>query len=238
MGECNRGNVIAQVAATGGYEVVMRDVNADALARGRQSIERNLAKGIQLGKITEHDRDETRQRIRGTTELTDIRAADLVIEAAPELLDLKQGLLRESESLVDRDCIFATNTSSLSITEIASVSSRPAKVVGMHFFNPVHLMRLVDIVTGTETGCDASATVCEVARRMKKVPIVVRDVPGFGSSRLGVTRGLEAMRMLEQGVASACDRDTAMELGFNSPMGPLRLMDLVGLDVRLNIAEY
>src|SRR6266852_5372761 len=156
------GHGIAQVAA--GYAVVMRDVNAEALARGRESIESNLARGIKLGKLTEHDRDETLQRIRGATELTDIQAADLVIEAAPELLDLKQGLLRESESLIDRDCIFATNTSSLSITEIASVSSRPAKVVGMHFFNPVHLMRLVEIVTGTETDCDATATVCEVAR--------------------------------------------------------------------------
>ena len=152
LGAGTMGHGIAQVAAAAGYAVVMRDVNADALARGRQSIERNLAKGIQLGKFTEHDREETLRRIRGTTELTDIRAADLVIEAAPEMLDLKQNLLRESESLIDQDCIFATNTSSLSITEIASVSSRPAQVVGMHFFNPVHLMRLVEIVTGAETG--------------------------------------------------------------------------------------
>ena len=216
----------------------MRDVNADALAHGRQSIERNLTKGIQLGKFTEHDHDDTLQRISSTTELTDIRAADLVIEAAPERLGLKQSLLRESEALIDRDCIFATNTSSLSITEIASVSSRPANVVGMHFFNPVHLMRLVEVVTGAETSDDATATVCQVATRMKKEPIIVRDVPGFASSRLGVTLGLEAMRMVEQGVASARDIDTAMELGYNHPMGPLRLTDLVGLDVRLHIAEY
>jgi 3-hydroxybutyryl-CoA dehydrogenase len=238
LGAGTMGHGIAQVAAAAGYEVVMRDISADALARGVQSIERNLARGIQLGKLTEQGRDETSQRIRSTTELTDIRDADLVIEAAPEILDLKQSLLRESEALVDRDCIFATNTSSLSITEIASVSSRPVNVVGMHFFNPVHIMRLVEIVTGAQTGADATATVREVATRMKKEPITVRDVPGFASSRSGVTLGLEAMRMLEQGVASARDIDTAMELGYNHPMGPLRLTDLVGLDVRLNIAEY
>lgn len=238
LGAGTMGHGIAQVAAAAGYAVVMRDVNAEALARGRKSIERNLAKGIQLGKVTEHDRDLTLQRIRGTTELTEICDADLVIEAAPENIDLKQSLLRESEAQVDPDCIFATNTSSLSIAEIASASSRPAKVVGMHFFNPVHIMRLVEIVTGAQTSEDTTATVREVATQMKKEPITVRDVPGFASSRLGVTLGLEAMRMLEEGVASARDIDTAMELGYNHPMGPLRLTDLVGLDVRLNIAEY
>ena len=238
LGAGTMGHGIAQVAAAASYGVVMYDVSADALARGRQSIERNLAKGIQLDKVTEHDRDLTLQRIRGTSELTEICDADLIIEAAPENIDLKQRLLRASEALVDRDCIFATNTSSLSLTEIASASNRPANVVGMHFFNPVHIMRLVEIVTGAQNSEDASATVREVASRMKKEPITVRDVPGFASSRLGVTLGLEAMRMLEQGVASARDIDTAMELGYNHPMGPLRLTDLVGLDVRLNIAEY
>ncbi len=232
------GHGIAQVAAAAGYAVVMRDVSADALARGIQSIERNLAKGIQLGKLTEHDHDETLRRIRGTAELEEIRNADLVIEAAPEILDLKQSLLREAEVLINHNCIFATNTSSLSITEIASASNRPANVIGMHFFNPVHIMRLVEIVTGAQTGRAAIAAVREVAMRMKKEPITVRDVPGFASSRLGVTLGLEAMRMVEQGVASARDIDTAMELGYNHPVGPLRLTDLVGLDVRLNIAEY
>jgi 3-hydroxybutyryl-CoA dehydrogenase len=232
------GHGIAQVAAAAGYAVVMRDVNTEAVARGRQSIERNLAKGIQLAKITEQDRDETLQRIRGATRLEEIRDADLVIEAAPENLNLKQSLLCEAEALIDQDSIFATNTSSLSIGEIASVSSRPEQVVGMHFFNPVHLMRLVEIVSGEQTSRATTAAVREVATRMKKEPIMVRDVPGFASSRLGVTLGLEAMRMLEQGVASARDIDTAMELGYNHPMGPLRLTDLVGLDVRLNIAEY
>ena len=238
LGAGTMGHGIAQVAAAAGYLVVMRDVETEALVRGVQSIERNLAKGIQLGKLTEQDRDDTLQRIRGTTQLEEIRESDLVIEAAPEILELKQKLLRETDELLKRDCIFATNTSSLSITEIASASSRPENVVGMHFFNPVHIMRLLEIVVGARTSSEIVETVREVARRIKKEPIVVRDVPGFASSRLGVTLGLEAIRMLEQGVASARDIDTAMELGYNHPMGPLRLTDLVGLDVRLNIAEY
>ena len=238
LGAGTMGHGIAQVAAAAGYAVVMRDLNTDALARGVQAIERNLTKAIQLAKITEADRDETLQHIRGATRLEEIRDADLVIEAAPENLQLKHDLLREAEALIREDCIFATNTSSLSIGEIASRSSRPQQVVGMHFFNPVHIMRLVEIVIGEQTSSATTATVREVAARMKKEPIIVRDVPGFASSRLGVTLGLEAMRMLEQGVASAHDIDTAMELGYNHPMGPLRLTDLVGLDVRLSIAEY
>jgi len=238
LGAGTMGHGIAQMAAAAGYVVIMRDVNPDALARGLQSIERNLAKAIQLKKISEQDRDETLQRISGVTRLEEISGANLVIEAAPENLELKQSLLREAEALVAGDCIFATNTSSLAIGEVAAASSRPETVIGMHFFNPVHIMRLVEIVVGKKTSPEATAAVREVATRMKKEPIIVRDVPGFASSRLGVTLGLEAMRMVEQGVASARDIDTAMELGYNHPMGPLRLTDLVGLDVRLNIAEY
>ena len=238
LGAGTMGHGIAQMAAAAGYVVIMRDVSPDALARGLQSIERNLAKAIQLKKISEQDRDETLQRISRVTRLEEISGANLVIEAAPENLELKQSLLREAEALVAGDCIFATNTSSLAIGEVAAASSRPETVIGMHFFNPVHIMRLVEIVVGKKTSSEATATVREVATRMKKEPIIVRDIPGFASSRLGVTLGLEAMRMVEQGVASAHDIDTAMELGYNHPMGPLRLTDLVGLDVRLNIAEY
>src|SRR5260370_15762655 len=218
LGARTMGHGIAQVAAAAGYAGIIRDLDSDAGTRGVKSIQRNLAKAIQLGKISDADRDATLQRIDGTTGLAEIRDVDLVIEAAPENLELKQNLLREAEALVDRDCIFATNTSSLSIGEIASASTRPAKVVGMHFFNPVHIMRLVEIVRGEQTGPATTATVREVAVRMKKEPIIVRDVPGFASSRLGVTLGLEAMRMLEQGVASARDIDTAMELGYNHAM--------------------
>lgn len=232
------GHGIAQVAAAAGYKVLLRDLDRDSLARGIQAIERNLAKGIQLGKLTEDDRDSTLQHIRGTTHLAEIANADLIIEAAPEQLELKQEILREVETLSNKAFVFASNTSSLSITEIAKASEHPQNTVGMHFFNPVHIMRLVEIVVGKATSDDTVEIVREVSRRLRKEPIVVRDVPGFASSRLGVALGLEAMRMLEQGVASAKDIDTAMELGYNHPMGPLKLTDHVGLDIRLSIAEY
>jgi 3-hydroxybutyryl-CoA dehydrogenase len=238
LGAGTMGHGIAQVAAFAGYPVILRDVNRDALMRGIQAIERNLLKGISRGKLTEDDRDQTLQRIRGAVQLAEVATADLVIEAAPEVLEIKQEILREVEALSQKPFIFASNTSSLSITEIAKGARHPERVVGMHFFNPVHIMRLLEIVRGSDTSEETASKVAEVGRRMKKEPITVRDVPGFASSRLGVALGLEAMRMLEQGVASAKDIDTAMELGYNHPMGPLRLTDLVGLDVRLKIAEY
>jgi 3-hydroxybutyryl-CoA dehydrogenase len=238
LGAGTMGHGIAQTAAFAGYRVILRDVEREALARGVRSIERNLDKGIQLGKLTDEERDMTLQRIRGATQLTETANADLFIEAAPEVLEIKQDILREVERSARRPFIFASNTSSLSITEIASASLHPERVVGMHFFNPVHIMRLLEIVKGQDTSPETIDAVREVGTRMRKEPITVKDVPGFASSRLGVALGLEAMRMLEQGVASAKDIDTAMELGYNHPMGPLRLTDLVGLDVRLKIAEY
>lgn len=238
IGAGTMGHGIAQVAAFSGFRVLLSDVDRESLARGVQSIERNLAKGIQLAKLTEDDRDRTLQQIHGTIKLEECAAADLIIEAAPEKLDLKQAILRQLESTSNRPFIFASNTSSLSITEIARSSKRPEAVIGMHFFNPVHIMRLVEIVVGEKTSAETVETVSAVGRQMRKEPILVKDVPGFASSRLGVALGLEAMRMVEQGVASARDIDTAMELGYNHPMGPLKLTDLVGLDVRLNIAEY
>ncbi|HKP47148.1 MAG TPA: 3-hydroxyacyl-CoA dehydrogenase family protein [Pyrinomonadaceae bacterium] len=238
IGAGTMGHGIAQVAAAAGYQVILRDIDHQALARGIQAIERNLAKGIQLAKLTEDDRDSILQHIHGTTELAEVATADLVIEAAPEKMEIKQQLLRELEQPAQQSFIFATNTSSLSITELAHASEQPAQVVGLHFFNPVHIMRLVEIVVGKATSNDTVETVRQVAQRMRKEPIVVQDVPGFASSRLGVALGLEAMRMVEQGVASAKDIDTAMELGYNHPMGPLKLTDHVGLDIRLNIAEY
>lgn len=239
LGAGTMGHGIAQTAAAAGYLVILRDISRDALERAVQAIERNLAKGIQLGKLTEEDRDLTLQRLRCTVHLEETLRADLFIEAAPEVMELKQQVLLEVESLAESSSfIFATNTSSLSITEIARASQRPGNVVGMHFFNPVHLMRLVEIVVGKATAEETVEIARAVGRRMKKEPITVQDVPGFASSRLGVALGLEAMRMVEQGVASARDIDTAMELGYNHPVGPLRLTDMVGLDVRLHIAQY
>ena len=238
LGAGTMGHGIAQVAAASGFKVVLRDVGDEMLARGLRAIESNLAKGVERGKVTGEERERALSNIRTTTRLEDTAGADLYIEAVPERLELKRETLREVERLAAKDFIFATNTSSLSITEIAEGSRRPARVVGLHFFNPVHVMRLVEVVVGRDTAPEAVWAVRAVAARMKKEAIVVRDVPGFASSRLGVALGLEAMRMLEEGVADAKDIDTAMELGYNHPMGPLRLTDLVGLDVRLQIAEY
>jgi len=238
LGAGTMGHGIAQVAALAGFRVILRDVGREFLVRGLRAIEDNLDKGIRRGKTTESERDLVLQRIHGATNLADAAEADLFIEAVPERMELKQEMIREVEKTANKDFIFATNTSSLSITEIARHAARPDRVVGMHFFNPVHIMRLVEIVRGLETS-DATVEIARaVGRKMKKEPITVRDVPGFASSRLGVALGLEAMRMLEQEVASAKDIDTAMELGYNHPMGPLRLTDLVGLDIRLSIAEY
>jgi 3-hydroxybutyryl-CoA dehydrogenase len=238
LGAGTMGHGIAQAAAAAGFEVVLRDITQEVAAKGLRSIEANLAKGVERGKVSEEERERTLANLRTTTRLEEAAGSDLYVEAVPERLDLKRETLRAVEALDAADFIFATNTSSLSITEIAEGARSPRRVVGMHFFNPVHLMRLVEIVRGRETSDETAEAVRAVALRMRKEPIVVRDVPGFASSRLGVALGLEAMRMVEEGVAEAKDIDTAMELGYNHPMGPLRLTDLVGLDVRLHIAEY
>jgi 3-hydroxybutyryl-CoA dehydrogenase len=239
VGAGTMGHGIAQVSAMAGYETRLIDANAAALAAARERIQANLAGAVTRGKLTQAQADITTARI---TAVADLEAAapdaDLVIEAIVEDLSVKQSLFQRVEALVRDDAILATNTSSLSISQIAAATRRPSRVVGMHFFNPVHIMKLVEIVT--HAGCDEAVVTAAraAAERMGKTTIVVRDTPGFASSRLGVALGLEAMRMLEAGVASVADIDTAMELGYGHPMGPLRLTDLVGLDVRLQIAEY
>jgi 3-hydroxybutyryl-CoA dehydrogenase len=238
LGAGTMGHGIAQAAAAAGFEVTLRDVSEELVGRGMRAVEANLSKGVERGKVTEEERGRALSNIRAAVELEETAGSDLFVEAVPERLDLKRETLRAVESLNAGDFIFATNTSSLSISEIAEGARDPGRVVGMHFFNPVHIMRLVEIVAGRETSPATVEAVRAVALRMKKEPIVVRDVPGFASSRLGVALGLEAMRMVEEGVAAVKDIDTAMELGYNHPMGPLRLTDLVGLDVRLHIAEY
>lgn len=238
LGAGTMGHGIAQAAAAAGFEVMLRDVSEELVERGLRAVESNLSKGVARGKVSEEERARALSLIRTTTRLEETAGCDLFVEAVPERLELKRETLRAVEALAGADFVFATNTSSLSIGEIAAGSGHPERVVGMHFFNPVHIMRLVEIVVGPETSRPTVETVRAVALRMGKEPIVVKDVPGFASSRLGVALGLEAMRMLEEGVAAAKDIDTAMELGYNHPMGPLRLTDLVGLDVRLHIAEY
>jgi 3-hydroxybutyryl-CoA dehydrogenase len=239
LGAGTMGHGIAQACAQAGLEVVLYDVAAEPLARGLKGIATFLAKGVEKGKMKAEDAVAVRGRITGSTELSEACAgAQVVIEAVPENLDLKRSLFAEVERAAGPDALLASNTSSLSISAIAGGLRRPERFLGMHFFNPVPLMALLEIVKGAKTGEAAVAAALELGRRLGKEPIVVKDAPGFASSRLGVAIGLEAIRMVEEGVASAADIDKAMELGYRHPMGPLRLTDLVGLDVRLGIAEY
>ena len=233
------GHGIAQVAAMAGWHVALQDLDGEALNRAFERIRANLTKGVERGKVESAIRDRALDLIHTTTALARAVAdADLVIEAVPEDLDLKQSIFAEIDARARPGAMLATNTSSLRVGRIAGAVRDPGRVVGMHFFNPVHIMRLVEIVRADRTSQETVDRALEAARRMGKNPIVVQDSPGFASSRLGVTLGLEAMRMVEEGVASPADIDTAMTLGYNHPMGPLELTDLVGLDVRLAVAEY
>lgn len=233
------GHGIAQVAAMAGHTVTLHDPDAGAADRGLGRIRANLDKGVSLGKVSEESRAGALDRIALAPSLADAcRRADLVIEAAPERMDLKRSLFREAEAAASPSALLATNTSSLSIDAIAEVLAGPGRFLGLHFFNPVHLMALVEVVHGSRTDEATLDAGVAFARGLGKEPIVVRDAPGFASSRLGVALGLEAMRMVEEDVAEPAAIDRAMELGYRHPMGPLRLTDLVGLDVRLAIAEY
>ncbi len=239
LGAGTMGHGIAQVASAAGCRVALYDIEADVAERGLERIAATLEKGVRLGKVEPALRDDTLARLRATGDLADALAgADLVVEAAPERLDLKRTLLAEVEPQVRPDTLLATNTSSLSIDALADGLEHPERFLGLHFFNPVHLMALVEVVWGPRTDEAVRDRAVAFVRALGKEPIVVRDAPGFASSRLGVILGLEAMRMVEEGVASPEDIDRAMELGYRHPMGPLKLTDLVGLDVRLGIAEY
>jgi 3-hydroxybutyryl-CoA dehydrogenase len=239
LGAGTMGNGIAQVCAMAGYQVALHDPQPGAVERALGTIRANLDRGVERGKVTDQARETA---LAGLSEAKDVRSAaadaDLVIEAVPERMDLKRALFAELDAAAPAHAILATNTSSLSVSRIAEATERPGQVVGLHFFNPVHIMKLLEVVRGGETSQETLDASLEFARRIGKEPIVVTDTPGFASSRLGVVLGLEAMRMVEEGVASPADIDRAMELGYNHPMGPLRLSDLVGIDVRLGIAEY
>ena len=233
------GHGIAQVAAMAGWRVSLYDVAQDQVERGRTRIAENLDGGVARGKLGQEERDACVERIAGSTVLGEaVSSADLVIEAIPEVMGLKLETFRQVEAAAPGRALLATNTSSLSVGAIAGALADPSRLAGMHFFNPVHIMKLVEIVRHEAVTDPVVATLRQVAERMRKTAIVVNDAPGFASSRLGLVLGLEAIRMVEAGVASAADIDTAMKLGYGHPMGPLELTDHVGLDVRLSIARY
>lgn len=239
IGAGTMGHGIAYVAALAGCRVCLTDARPEQVGIATQMIDRAFDKAIEKGKVTASQRDAALVRL-STARTPEECAADatIVIEAIPERLDLKQKLFATLERMVSPEALLASNTSSLSIAEIAAPLQHPDRALGMHFFNPVPVMKLLEIVRGPATTDDAVARARAFAGLVGKEPIVVRDTPGFATSRLGVVLGLEAIRMLEQGVAGAADLDRALELGYNHPMGPLRLTDLVGLDVRLAIAEH
>jgi 3-hydroxybutyryl-CoA dehydrogenase len=239
IGAGTMGHGIAQVAAMAGCVTYLYDSQADAVDAALERVRVNLDAGVTRGKVTPETRDLAIGSLYGATKLAEaVRDADLVIEAVPERIELKREIFAALDRAARPDAILASNTSSLSVSEIARATEHPERVVGLHFFNPVHIMRLLEVVRAEQTSDATLAAVLGFARAIAKEPIVVTDTPGFASSRLGVVLGLEAIRMVEQGVAAPADIDRAMELGYNHPMGPLRLTDLVGLDVRLGIAEY
>jgi 3-hydroxybutyryl-CoA dehydrogenase len=239
IGAGTMGHGIAYVCIAGGHTVRLHDASVPALRAATERVSAAYEKAIQRGKATIADRDGGMSRLTTPTSISDaVTGADLVIEAIPERLDLKQALFATVEPLVRGDALLASNTSSLSIGAIGERLAHPDRLLGMHFFNPVPVMKLVELVRSPSTAPGAMDRARAFVASLGKTAIVVGDTPGFATSRLGVVLGLEAIRMLEQGVASAEDIDRAMELGYNHPMGPLRLTDLVGLDVRLAIAEH
>lgn len=239
IGAGTMGRGIAQAAAMAGCETVLCDVDTPRLERALARIEATLEKGVRLGKVAGTARDAALARLALTTRATGAAGdADLVIEAVPEVIELKKRVLADVEAAVRDGTILATNTSSLPVSEIAAALRLPERFLGLHFFNPVHIMALVEVVKGRRTAPEVVERCLAFARELGKEPIVVSDSPGFASSRLGIVLGLEAIRMVEAGVASPEDIDRAMVLGYRHPMGPLRLTDLVGLDVRLDIARH
>ncbi len=239
VGSGTMGRGIAQVAAQGGFETTLIDLNAQILGEALVAIKQSLRKGVEKGKVTEDAMVAALGRIDLDDQLErGVAGADFVIEAVPEKTDLKIGTLRRAHACTGAHAIFATNTSSLSITEIGAGSGRPDRVIGMHFFNPVPIMRLVEVIRGLETSAATVEATCAVARAMGKETVEVRESPGFVTSRMNALIGNEAFRMLEEGVAGAEEIDRALKLGLNHPMGPFELVDLVGLDTRLSILEY
>ena len=239
LGAGTMGHGIAHAAMTAGFDTALYDVSEAAVAKGRSAIEAVIRKSVELGKATESDAASMRSRLRTTTSVADaVGNVDVVIEAAPEQIDLKLALFKDVEAAAPAHAVFASNTSALGITEMAAVLANPGRLGGMHFFNPVHRMKLIEIVKALDTTPDTIAVMEEVSAKMGKETVLVKESPGFVTSRINAMIGNEAFYMLQEGVASARDIDKALKLGLNHPMGPFELVDLVGLDTRLSILQY
>ncbi len=239
IGAGTMGRGIAHAAALGGYRTILEDLLPNALRKAETEIRANLDKAVELNKVTAADANAAFRRLEYAGSVEEAaREADLVIEAVPEEMESKIEIFTLLDKICRPTTILASNTSSLSVTEIASVTYRAKKCVGMHFFNPVHKMKLLEIVRALETDEDTLATAVEVGKRMGKEVVVIKESPGFITSRINAMIGNEAFYMLQEGIASPADIDKALKLGLNHPMGPFELVDLVGLDTRLSILEY
>ena len=239
LGTGTMGRGIAHVSALAGYVTHLFDTNAEALKKAEATIHKNLAKGVEIGKVAADKAETARQSLHLHESLADsVAQADLVIEAVPEDMGLKIRIFGEVSKACPVHALFASNTSALSITEMAAGSDRPERFAGMHFFNPVHVMKLLELVRGLQSSEETLETMRQVGVRMGKEVVLVKEAPGFVTSRINALIGNEAFRMLQEGVASAEDIDKALKLGLNHPMGPFEMADLVGLDVRLSILEY
>lgn len=238
IGAGTMGHGIAQVCAAAGREVTLIDATSELAEIGLAKICANLEEGVRRQKLTQETADATVARIVTAAEVERCGSCDLVIEAVPERPELKRAVFAQVEQVTAEHTLIGSNTSSLSITELQAALRHPARFIGLHFFNPVHINRLLEVVRGRLTSQETVDAAMAFATVIGKDAVLVNDSPGFATSRLGVLLGLEAMRMVQEGVASAADIDKALELGYRHPMGPLKLTDLVGLDVRLDIARY
>jgi len=237
IGAGQMGHGIAQVAAQSGFEVVMRDIAPEFVEKGMKGIQKSLDRGVKKGRITEEQKEEILSRVHGTTDMNDLKDVDIAIEAAIENVDLKKKIFAELDEITPKHAILATNTSSISITVIASATKRPEKVIGMHFMNPVPVMKLVEVIRGIATDDETNNTIIELSKVMGKTPVEVNDYPGFVSNRVLLPMLNEAMYAVYEGVATPEAVDAVMKLGMNHPMGPLELADLIGLDTCLHIME-
>ena len=237
LGAGTMGRGIVQVIAQNNYQVIMRDLSEKVLEDAYKSIEKTLSKLVEKGKLTIEELKATLENITTTTTVDLLRDCDIIIEAVSENMDIKKRILKELDEVCSEKTIIATNTSSLSITDLASSTSRPDKVIGMHFFNPVPVMKLVEVITGMATAESVKEDIINLSQRVGKTPIEVKEAPGFVVNRILVPMINEAVGVLADGIATAADIDEAMKLGANHPIGPLALGDLIGLDVCLAIME-
>ncbi len=233
------GNGIAQIAAQIGCDVVLRDIKDEFVERGMNAINKFLSKSLEKGKIEASERDAVLGRIKGTTDMGDLKDVDFIVEAVIEDLELKKGVFKELDDLCRPEVILASNTSSMSLTEIAAATNRPDRVCGMHFFNPVPIMKLVEVIRGFSTSDETVAITTSLAQKMGKVTVEVKkDSPGFIVNRIMIPHMIEAIKIVEEGIASIKDVDVAVKNGLNYPMGPFELMDLTGIDIAYFVSEY